>query len=501
MNDQHPQALLFIPALFVILFFRAEFLEMSFSTRVLSISFSLVLGTLFLLWGFSKKSASYKERKKNAEFLNNLPVELLSSSDSSVFMGEEVDLGANIFLPDNIRTRHVHILGATGSGKTESVILNFLRQDTARGFGSIILDAKGDQSFLDELNQYVPKEKLLVFDLGSESSLSYNPLLSGSALESAQRLFSSMTWSEEYYKSKALSSLQRIFQTHFEVNGKNPTLIEISQYLETPKTYSSFVSSEDFPESLAMDEFRDLSGLRDQVRSLTLGSLEKSLSPVVSDIDLAKAYEGYVIYFRLQSLISPQIVAVLGKLVINHLNYMAGTTHRENGTEKKEKQAKERKLVPIYFDEFASFACVEFADLISKARSAKFALHFSHQSIGDIMEVSIGFLNRITDNAATKIILRINDPDSAEFFARSFGTKEYQKTTQRITNTKEIEDAEIVGEGTSREAHQFRASPDLLKTLPTGMGAVLIAHGEDKPGGASAVFKICFPKLNDRFIR
>ncbi len=197
-----------------------------------------------------------------------------------------------------------------------------------------------------------------------------------------------------------------------------------------------------------------------------------------------------MIYIRLQSLISPQIVAVLGKLVINHLSYIASTTHRENGTEKKkssQKQSKERKLVPIYFDEFA--------DLISKARSAKFALHFSHQSIGDIMEVSKGFLNRITDNAATKIVLRINDPDSAEFFARSFGTKEYQKTTQRITNTKEIEDAEIVGEGTAREAHQFRASPDLLKTLPTGTGAVLIAHGQDKHGGASAVFKIRFPRL------
>jgi hypothetical protein len=495
MNDQNPQALLFIPALFVVLFFRAEFLEMSGATKALLTAFCLVLGTLFLLWGFSKKSTSYKERKKNAEILNNLPVELLGSSDSSVYMGEDVDLGANIFLPDNIRTRHVHILGATGSGKTESVILNFLKQDVARGLGTIILDAKGDQSFLNELNQCVPEEKLLVFDLGSKTSLSYNPLLSGSALESAQRLFSSMTWSEEYYKSKALSSLQRIFQTHFEVTGRNPTLIEISQYLETPKTYSSFVSTEDFQESLAIEEFRDLSGLRDQVRSLTLGNLEKSLSPVRSDIDLFKASEGYVIYFRLQSLISPQIVAVLGKLVINHLNFIAGTTHRENGTEKKEKQSKERKLVPIYFDEFASFACVEFADLISKARSAKFALHFSHQSIGDIMEVSKGFLNRITDNAATKIVLRINDPESAEFFARSFGTKEYQKTTQRITNTKEIEDAEIVGEGTAREAHQFRASPDLLKTLPTGMGAVLIAHGQDKHGGASAVFKIRFPNL------
>jgi hypothetical protein len=55
----------------------------------------------------------------------------------------------------------------------------------------------------------------------------------------------------------------------------------------------------------------------------------------------------------------------------------------------------------------------------------------------------------------------------------------------------------LVGEGSSRNAHQFRANPTLLKTLPTGMGAVLIAHGEDTKEGASHVFKIRFPRLSD----
>lgn len=91
--------------------------------------------------------------------------------------------------------------------------------------------------------------------------------------------------------------------------------------------------------------------------------------------------------------------------------------------------------------------------------------------------------------------MRINDPDSSEFFARSFGTKIYQKATQRITKTKYLDSSELVGEGTVREAHQFRASPDLLKTLPTGVGAVLVAHGKDTPHGASSVFTIKFPAL------
>ncbi|MCM0606590.1 MAG: TraM recognition domain-containing protein [Xanthomonadaceae bacterium] len=241
---------------------------------------------------------------------------------------------------------------------------------------------------------------------------------------------------------------------------------------------------------MAERDFMELSGLRDQIKTLCMGHLSKTLSPKEgSQIDLQAAESGKILYFRLQSLMSPQLVTTLGRLLINHLSFLAGTAHRS------EQVSKEKRFIPVYLNEFASFACPEFADLISKARSAGLALHFSHQSIGDLAEVSEGFLNRITDNAGTKIVLRINDPDSAEFFARSFGTKLYQKTTQRITNAKEIDLAETLSEGTQREAHQFRASPDLFKTLPTGMGAVLIAHGEETPHGASSVFKIRFPRL------
>jgi hypothetical protein len=35
----------------------------------------------------------------------------------------------------------------------------------------------------------------------------------------------------------------------------------------------------------------------------------------------------------------------------------------------------------------------------------------------------------------------------------------------------------------------------LLKTLPTGIGSVLIAHGEETPHGASTVFRVRFPRL------
>lgn len=449
---------------------------------LVSLFLSFVILIVLLWWSnFSKKA---KERKAQLERIENLPMQL-KTEFGSVKMGDECDLKIPIFLPDSIRRRHVHLLGATGSGKTESVILNFIAQDIKRGIGSIILDAKGDISFLDYLSRKVEKSKLMVFDLSDTDSMAYNPLKAGSPLEAAQRLFASMTWSEEFYQSKALSALQQLFEIHSKRFNRNPTLLELREYLLSAQSFANAIGDTNNLKN-AEREFNDLSGLRDQLRSLTVGHLGVLLNESTNGVDLDKAKEGYVIYFRLQSLLSPKAVGTIGRLLINHLNFLAGTAHRVGG---------DADLVPIYLDEFASFACLEFADLISKARSAGYALHFSHQSIGDLTEVSPGFLNRIADNSATKIIMRINDPDSAEFFARSFGTKIFQKITQRISGGKDIEDGELQGEGTVREAHQFRANPDVFKTLPTGFGSVLIAHGQETEEGASHVFTIKFPRL------
>ena len=449
------------------------------------------LATIGILVAYEFWSKSGKDRRKRIKKVREIPKFLVTTPAAGVYLGRDLDLHVSVYLPDLVRARHVHILGATGSGKTEAVILNLIGQDVSRGYGAIILDAKGDSAFIQALRRMVPEDRLRIFDLGSEASLSYDPLAAGNPFEAAQRLFSSLQWSEEYYKSKALSALQRIFQVHHKKLGKNPTLDDLHHYLETEQNYTSALNDSLYPVKLASKDFAELSGLRDQLRGLTVGYLKTILSPVgLPGVCLDDARIGKVLYFRLQSLLSPQLVATIGKLVINHLNFIAGTAHRQESAD-----ITEFKMLPVYLDEFASFACPEFADLISKARSAGLALHFSHQSIGDLTEVSPGFLSRITDNSATKIVLRINDPDSAEQMSRTFGTVLYQKATQRITNTKDLDTAEVVGEGSQREAHQFRASPDLLKTLPTGVGSVLIAHGEATPHGASTVFKVQFPRL------
>jgi conjugal transfer pilus assembly protein TraD len=490
-KSQDNTALLFFIAGFLVLAAAETWKGLSVIDKVVvfvSVLFVFALGICLRLKFFSPFA---REEKRRVETIIDLPESLKIESENSVLMGKEVEMQIPVYLPNSVRARHVHILGATGSGKTESVILNFLKQDTAKEIGSIILDAKGDHSFLDRLVDFMKgeEEKLQVFDLGDGQCLPYNPLKDGSPLEASQRLFSSLTWSEPYYASKARAALSQIFSFFHLKLGRNPTLVEIRDVLSDATQFSAIHTDRILNEKDAVKEIDQLSGLRDQISMLTTGFLAQTLSPLDGNqIDLSKARDGHVIYFRLQSLMSRQLVAIVGKLIINHLSFIAGQQHRL-------KQETEPSFIPLYLDEFASFACEEFADLISKARSAGLALHFSHQSIGDLTGVSEGFLNQIIDNSSSKIVLRINDPDSAEYFARTFGTREYQKLTQRVTNATEQDNAEVLSEGTQRDAHQFRASPDLFKTLPTGMGAVLINHGQETSEGASSVLKVRFNRI------
>jgi type IV secretory pathway TraG/TraD family ATPase VirD4 len=201
MKGEEWRSVILLPIIFLFLILNELWTHVPVGQRYLLVAFLLSILALTTLYYFNNHSRWGRQRTKRLERLASIPRELLFGADG-VLMGEDVDLGEKIILPDGIRKRHVHVVGATGSGKTESVILNFLRQDTARGLGSIILDAKGDTSFLTDLQRHVPAERLQVFDLGDEESVAYNPLAAGTPLEAAQRLFASMTWSEEYYRSK-----------------------------------------------------------------------------------------------------------------------------------------------------------------------------------------------------------------------------------------------------------------------------------------------------------
>jgi type IV secretory pathway TraG/TraD family ATPase VirD4 len=79
------------------------------------------------------------------------------------------------------------------------------------------------------------------------------------------------------------------------------------------------------------------------------------------------------------------------------------------------------QTVMLVVDEFQNMACQAFRNIISKVRSANYALVLANQALGDLRAVGEDFLNTIITNTSTKVIFAVGDPDDAYYFARRSG--------------------------------------------------------------------------------
>ncbi|NMB91737.1 type IV secretion system DNA-binding domain-containing protein [candidate division WWE3 bacterium] len=107
------------------------------------------IGTPNILWLIARKSSA--------------PVEL---PDEGIFLGKSIFRGVEkeIHMLDEDRTRHMYIVGQTGSGKSQFLMWCAL-QDIKRGEGVAIIDPHGTD--IDELLQKIPperKEDVILFD-------------------------------------------------------------------------------------------------------------------------------------------------------------------------------------------------------------------------------------------------------------------------------------------------------------------------------------------------
>lgn len=454
---------------------------------VTSVILLLSLATFVYLEFFSRGAKKAKELALKQE---QVPELLKKPSHSSCFLGSDLQLQMDVFLPDKIRSRHVHIIGASGSGKTASTILPLIGQDIDREYPVVILDAKGDDDFLEFLKQKTLGDRLKVFDLASsESSLAYNPTKTGTASEAAQRLFNSLIWSQEYFKSKARKIVQKFFEAKYSKETGNPTLFDFSCALKNVESLKiALKTPQNLKPTLSKKDFEELSGLIDQIDQLTTGPLKDLLSPAEGRqaINLAQDIKDKkIIYFRLQSMLDSDSATAISKLVINELANCAAYAQREGGG---------ANFCPVFLDEFASFVCSPFVELISKARSAGFALHFSHQSMGNIQKHGAELASEIVDNSSTRIVMRTYDPDTTEFLAQCFGTKPDVKFTHKIEGS--TEQHKVSDVGSLREVQAFAVNPSDIKSLPTGEGYVFVAHGANHRGRGANVFRLTFPDIN-----
>jgi conjugal transfer pilus assembly protein TraD len=205
----------------------------------------------------------------------------------------------------------------------------------------------------------------------------------------------------------------------------------------------------------------DLLGLTAQMSVLINSEIGPLLIPTIADqdIDLRRALDKReIVFFQLDSLANPDTARRIGRMIIEDIKGLASYVYRNTEESK-------RQFVPVFLDEFGSFASKEFVDLLKQVRGAKIGMHLFAQGLEDLDAINPAFRRQVASNPLIKIALRLDDPQTVNEFTSMIGTHDaieesYQKINGVISQYSPVVSV--------KKVKQMRVEHDVLKNLRVG---------------------------------
>ena len=411
----------------------------------------------------------------------------LRSDPLRSYLGESLSSGKAVYLTNEQRLMHAEVVGSTGTGKSESVLLPLLAHDIKSGRGAIVIDGKGDLELLDRIHFVVKKTGRLAdfyfFSLAHpKKSHTYNPLLRGNATELKDKIIGSMVWSEDFYRRMAeqatLTLLNALRSRPCEKGAEEPPPVlfsELHKYLTDFKALKELAEGTLDPVLKAdlgkmLDRFdqnhKFLSGLIADLYLTSRSEFSTLMNVRDPAIDLLEAYKrNKIVYFQLNLQGYGETAKRLGRMILQDIRTVSSQIQsgtRESG----------RHFYPVFVDDASSFLDTNFIDFLNKARAAGFGIMLLHQSLGDlVVRRDVSFQQQVIENTNIKIILRQDDPDSVEKFTKIGGTRRTLISTYQ-TEQKFI-GKDFTGVGSIREGQEFRVEPDKIRALQRGEAVVI----------------------------
>ncbi len=403
----------------------------------------------------------------------------LKSNYHKVYIGETFNPPRPLYLTNDQRLMHTQVVGSTGTGKTESVLLPILAHDVAHGKGAIVLDGKGDLELLDRIHAIVKRQNRLddffFFSLSQpEKSNTYNPLYRGNPTELKDKLVNSMAWSEEFYRRMAEQAALTLFNALAAIE-KTARFRELHSYLTDRRALKKL--SEEIKDPVLKEDidkmengFRDnqkfLSGLMADLFLTARSEFSDLLDTEEPEIDLLDLYENNrICYFALDLQKYADTSRRLGRMIIQDIR--AVSSHIQTNI-----QAAKRHFFPVFIDDASSFLELNYIDFLNKCRASGYAVTMLHQSLGDLMfRGAPNFQQQVIENTNIKIILRQDDPYSVEKFAKIAGTRRTAISTYQTEE--KILGKGLTGTGSVREGQTFRIEPDSIRALKRGEAVVI----------------------------
>ncbi|MDZ4660165.1 MAG: TraM recognition domain-containing protein [Pseudomonadota bacterium] len=432
---------------------------------------------VFCYWVTKKHQAVTDRRKRERAVIGK------EKDDGSVYCGK-TEKNEGVYIKPRQRGMHTQVVGTTNAGKTESVILPWAIQDIEQGRGLLLIDGKADRSLLDKLWAYTVKagrkKDFRLFSLSNTNeSLSFNPLLGGTAEEITERVFNAFEFENPFYRSVQYEVLAQVLRI-FEAAKVTPTFLKLHQAISNPAKLDKLVENcndvalQDwvlyFTNLAGSERDQRTSGLTSQLSHFAFGKASLLFNQDKPHMTIDEALKNNkIVYFQLPALLSPFLGKATGKLVLQSLQAAVANRHRSKD--------KNQKFFSVFLDDFSEYLYPGFVTVLNKSRSANVGIVFAHQALGDIEAMGDSVANAILTNSNIKVFMRGNDPNSAEYFSKVIGTNATMKFTEK--QKVGIFRNEKTGDVSAREAEEFIVHPNHFKReLGVGQAIMVVPHDD-----------------------
>jgi len=330
---------------------------------------------------------------------------------------------------------HAQIIGAAGTGKTESIIQPIWFQEVRRNTATFVLDGKSSrrnvEKFYTIATSLAQGHEVKYFNPSdAESSATYNPVLRGNAAQVRQKIVASLDWSEtpagekertSYYLDLILRAIQE--------SGRFVSLDEIFKYLSS-KTHLHDrlrqVRQRDLYEGLfaALDNFSKFQSetalLTTTLREICQADYAWLLDTNEPEIDVAADYRGRKdCYFTLPLQGQAPAMRFLGQLILQDMMAsFAEVALRASGRE----EAREGLLI---IDELAKFASPSFIELLRVSSQAGVSVLYTNQSFSELanpaLKLHASFIDELANHTNALFCFQLGSEDSIRLVMQRMG--------------------------------------------------------------------------------
>jgi hypothetical protein len=346
--------------------------------------------------------------------------------DSGLLLGSNEHAGQSVEvrLSPELRMRHCHIIGATGTGKS-TLLFNLIRQSIENGEGVAVLDPHGDliERILGVIPQSRVNDVVLVDPADEEYAVGFNILSAHSNLEKnllASDLVAVFERLSTSWGDQMNSVLQNAILAFLE-SDQGGTIADLRRFLTETPYRSEFLKTVRDSEIVYywQKSFPLLSGNKSIGSILTrLNTFlaQKPIRHMVSQpenkLDFAHIMDsGKILLAKLpEGLLGRENSYLLGTLLVSKFQQIAMSRQAQ--------RIEARRMYSIFIDEFANFITPSMAEILSGARKYRIGLTLVHHELHQLQS-SPEVASAVMTHPYTRIVFRVGD-DDAKKLAESF---------------------------------------------------------------------------------